>query len=343
MAKIVIYADAHIGHYQSFDRGGSRLRRSLDALSFMLNWCEDHGVQGIIDAGDLLHRKNLIDFTVYNELVKVVEQHDSSRIPYVSLIGNHNMATRNGEYNNLFPLSPFMTVIDTPNCIQVADVVFWFIPYMNTVEDWRQAYAGVVASVAGRGAQHNVLIAHQEITGAKTGTHLYTAKDGVDLETLSPSFDYQLFGHYHKQQWFGQKTAYIGALLQQNFGEEGNPQGFYVLNTERMSLEWIDLPPSLGEFLTVDSIDDAIRHHRGNPQDFIRVFADVENINRLSEYERSGIRIDAPDRSEEEVLARLGTRFNTLDERVEAYIQQKIAPDHQPMVRTVVREIDSGI
>jgi DNA repair exonuclease SbcCD nuclease subunit len=68
--------------------------------------------------------------------------------------------------------------------------------------------------------------------------------------------DYIALGHLHKRF-----DAYIGAIRQCNFGEEGNPTGFEVLTIENDTLDVRYIEINAPKFITGENLDD-YNHYR---------------------------------------------------------------------------------
>lgn len=273
MTRLLFFADLHIGDFREFNTNGNRLKRCLDALESVFECAIAKKCDAIIDCGDLLEEKNHIDFRAYNPVIDLFEQYYgdwfSKTPPMFSLVGNHNMPGPTAEESsNLRPLARYITVVDTPQLVEVGNVLLGFIPYRRAVEDWIKNYQHISTDAAARdNVQMKILVGHQELRGAVTGTHRYVAGDsGVDPFQLTNSpWTWNIFGHYHKFQYLAHNVFYCGATLQQEFGEEGNPQGFWIFDSTVNQWEWvaIDFPC----FFTID--DPAIAAH--NPYHYYRL------------------------------------------------------------------------
>jgi exonuclease SbcD len=101
----------------------------------------------------------------------------------------------------------------------------------------------------------NVLIGHWTISGsvASSGQLLYGSTDPVIplAELTAMEWDAVLFGHIHKAQILCEKpfVGYAGALERVDFGEEDDERGCYIIDLDKGSYEWIELPAR--KFLTV--------------------------------------------------------------------------------------------
>lgn len=102
----------------------------------------------------------------------------------------------------------------------------------------------------GRDEKTLILAAHMQVLGAKLNA-LKTCEEGSftisrDASVLD-NFDYIALGDFHMRQRLfvddngRDRGGYVGALRQLNFGEEGNPAGFEIYDTETKEVEWIEL------------------------------------------------------------------------------------------------------
>lgn len=335
---LVFVSDVHVGHYPEFDVNGSRLERCLNALDQVFEFAKENDAT-VIDCGDLIERKNLIDFTVYNPLFDLFSYYED--VEKIVLVGNHNLALRDGTQNNLHPLSPFAKIVDRPLVLRTRDgITLRLLPYTTNLALWRRWYQDGLAWLDDHPSfrDKSILVAHQEITGAVTGTHRYVAKDGLDPDGFSDGFQFNLFGHYHLHQKIRPNVWYVGALLQQDFGEEGNPQGFWSFALGR-SPQWMFHEIEAPQFKTItdaEELDQEIAW--GN---YVRLRADVD-ANDIAERARTLTRIEKP-AIVEDTSTRLNTGTESLPALVDAYVRQKIPADRQAEVRELLRTMNLGV
>jgi exonuclease SbcD len=94
----------------------------------------------------------------------------------------------------------------------------------------------------------NILIGHWTISGAVTssGQLLYGGLEPVIplTELQGMGWDAVLFGHIHKPQVLSASPfiGYAGALERVDFGEEDDPRGCYIIDTNDGSYQWVELP-----------------------------------------------------------------------------------------------------
>jgi len=165
--------------------------------------------------------------------------------------------------------------ITQPRAVTVAGIDFAVLPFMRSAavsadaEDTTDA-AGtmprhLLAIARGLRAQSTsdtrVLVGHWTLVGAQTSSGQIMAGSGEPAlpysELAAMGFDAILMGHIHKPQVLSNApfTAYAGALQRCDFGEERDPRGCWVWDSETREHEWIDLPAR--RFYTIDLRGDA--------------------------------------------------------------------------------------
>ena len=86
-----------------------------------------------------------------------------------------------------------------------------------------------------------LLCAHTQVWGAEMNG-VKTATDGIPREhPLWGYFEHIALGDFHKRQQLWPNGGYVGALRQLNHGEEGNPAGFEIYDTDTRETEWVEL------------------------------------------------------------------------------------------------------
>jgi len=323
--RLIFVADVHLGAYREFNVNGSRLERCFDAMRQVLATAVAHGVSHIIDCGDLIDRKNLIDLTTYNRIFRFFrDEVQPTGIPYTALAGNHNISGVSGE-TNLLPLTEFITEVKQPSTLALDGVTLHLIPFYRNEDDWMVAYHNAQRNAApGR----NILVGHQEIKGAVTGTHRYVAGGGLDRSKVT-FFDHCIFGHYHQFQVWGDnmQVFYAGALLQQDFGEINNSQGFWIYDTDTGVWQWYQV--EVPRFLVTDdplSTDDYNYWNVNTDQSFTPVNHDDH------------VRVSTTPLAKE--VDRLSASGN-IDQMIEAYLSEKAPPQHLDLLRHILKEVSN--
>jgi len=146
----------------------------------------------------------------------------------------------------------------------------------------------------------DLLVAHVQVVGAKMGAG-FCAKSKPGNWEVSRDFLASLpvrhfaLGDFHaRQEVVEGKGGYVGALRQLNFGEEGNPAGFEVWNSETDETEWVEIgiapryrtvevlpgelppKPAEGERLKIQYIGGTLDHAEARTMEMLG--AEVEHI-----------------------------------------------------------------
>lgn len=338
MKPLIFYADAHVDSYQEFNEQGYRLARCLDALRQVWRYAEQVDAEAVIGLGDLLEQKDKIAFSTYNAVSRAFDEAFS--IPRYELAGNHNLIDYLSGETNLVPLSSNLNVINRPGVVEFSGTVLAFLPYFKNLDDFYDALDSLKNQTAGC-KKPVILCAHQELDGAVTGTHRYVAAGGVDLDHVfeRAPFSLAVFGHYHKHQVFldgngRMRAMYLGALLQQEFGEEGNPQVFW--HYDQRGQTWSPVTVVADEFITVhaNSVLDVMNLPR-TAMKRVYVEQDVAEQARAS-LERARI---VPVAEQEKSQRLQASDFSNLSSLIKAYVAQKVPREKQEDVITEVREM----
>jgi len=289
----------------------SRLLDIANSLIQIRDYCEEQGITVLGIAGDIFHKRAVLDTTVFNTIYRVLESFQRKKILIVAIPGNHDRVS-NAHYsdNSIHGLKHVINVVENPEMIFLDDNVSMLcIPYtkdkdflLSTIEEYLPD-------------KPTILMAHVGVTGGFVGKNNYTMMDMVQAEELRYDlFKYVILGHYHKPQLITgtNNMIYTGAPLQHNFNDEGETRGFWVVDTDkRFNMKFV--PIKTKKFLTIT------KETSEDLTDFyVKVFASPEKVNKIlksigedvhlkleiqktfQEVQRSGINIMLPD---EEIIS----------------------------------------
>ena len=265
--KIAITADLHAHDYTSFARTmpdgmNSRLKRCIDGLGQLFNYCRKNAISNVWFLGDLFHARSKIDIAVYTAVYGLLKTwREEGREKILMAVGNHDQYLKDGSINSSMPLSELIRPWDIPGFIDSENRKFGIsiLPYRTSTEQIRTRIEGFL-NVYPVGMK-KILLAHLPIFGAKVGSDFHPREEATLEDIQADKWDLILLGHYHKRQQLADNVWYVGAPIQQNFGDEGNEDGFMVLDTETLELEAV---PIVSErFVTVKSMDKVGDHPGG--------------------------------------------------------------------------------
>lgn len=246
--RFIHFADAHIGHSGNPSRHNefSALRinkeedgvnvRALDinrAYEQIIDFAIEKEVDAVVDAGDLFDQWGYKANSIYNFVQGQIKRLEKEKIPYVGIIGNHDLPKlkNKGTYleglsileNTRFAYQGFYEPIALPE----HDVVFHCVP-SSFRQDILDESLDAIEKVEGK---INIGVGHFGVT--TVGHYAESAINSlvVTLDRLVDcELDYFALGDYHHPTKFGDfPIYYTGSIERLGFGEIGiKPQFNYV-------------------------------------------------------------------------------------------------------------------
>jgi DNA repair exonuclease SbcCD nuclease subunit len=159
------------------------------------------------------------------EFVDHVRNILAQKVPYVYLLGNHDMYKPNdSRYHALLPIKGTMKdfhVID--QVTNMYDITF--VPYCPD-------------PAAFPSSTLPICVAHQTFKGADYGD--ITTKDGVDADGVDAHII--ISGHIHKRQSLGSKVIYPGSPFSQSVNDVNQVKGLLLFDTDTYGQQFIPCP-----------------------------------------------------------------------------------------------------
>lgn len=227
---LLFFGDLHINH-KNYQTVAKLLRNTIRQMQ---------NVEGIVFLGDIFDNPNISSSQISSTTVfikgfaEVIAEYPD--IPIVLIEGNHDQPT--GSY--LAPIY-LMNVAKSRNIHVVGQgIIRTFvignysvtcIPWLNEIQQQQHGgKQGILDTIIKLGQTsekiHNrtdILCGHLEISGARNNNYVlaksYVQFSAEELESLD--YQYHLFGHIHAAQKISE-CVYVGSLLQNDWGEEGN-------------------------------------------------------------------------------------------------------------------------
>lgn len=214
----------------------SRLLNTLEGLCDMRDYCITHNVSEVLMAGDMFHKRGIIDVTVYNATYKLLESFRDAGIKIHAISGNHDQVDM-GEnpQSSLYPFRNLIHVIDQPEIIELGDLKVVAVPYRKSKEQTLQSIEKLKKSVD---TKKSILMVHLGMSGGKVGSGMFAMSDEFTEEDLNTEdWGFIVMGHYHQPQVFPcGNMFYCGTPVQNSFSDElpdGGYNGFYLIDTLR--------------------------------------------------------------------------------------------------------------
>ncbi len=267
----------------------SRLRDFLDTLDATISYAVDHDFDLIVFAGDAFKARDP-NPTQQREFARRIMRAVRHGIPVVLVVGNHDVPNAAGRASSLDIYAalqvPGVTVFARPGVERIqtrrGPALVAGLPYVPRTrllarEEYRdlsvdevnavlaervaalvaELAAGVEAARRGEPETPALLVAHLSVAGGRAGSErsiMLGTDMVVPVAALErPEFDYVALGHLHPYQVLGAegKVVYSGSLDRVDFGEEGEPKGFVVVDLVRGAARHEFVPNRVRPFVTV--------------------------------------------------------------------------------------------
>ena len=262
--KICIYADNHWSQYSSIIRQrGDKYSLRLENQIKSINWVESLAITQLCDM--VVHLGDFFDSPNLNseEITALKEIQWANDLLHYFIVGNHEIGTRNLEFNSLNILtnnSPFR-LIDTPTSINYADVrlELVFLPYV--FESDRKP----LNEELGTRNTPRIIFSHNDIKGMQLGK--FQSKEGYEISDIQANCDLFINGHLHNGEKVADKIINCGNLTGQNFGEDAFKYEHValVLDTDNMRVAVFENPYAFNfyklDFYTNNHLDDMNATH----------------------------------------------------------------------------------
>lgn len=210
---------------------GNLFWSKLDALDEVMK----SNVDLVCIGGDLAHNARLGDGVMNTmQMVGRLSQVLNVSKPVILLEGNHDIFGSRGSSLDYFHLPNLSKVANQPQYFGFSDTEIVCVPWIQGRHSWKEEVLGYLNSLKST-KYHRILVGHMNIKDAHQNKNFRVNPDDHfvfsvdDLKHTSFAPTDLICGHLHMQQKFeGIKGCYVGAMTQNNFGEEGNPQGFLI-------------------------------------------------------------------------------------------------------------------
>lgn len=294
--KIALTADWHF-RGKDLDAAALQLRGLIAA-------CREHGVRDVCVAGDIfdaanIHDSNATTGRIVSAILPLIAQSD---LNWMMIPGNHDVrGVGQSDALEVFGALDNVMVVRRHGWAEIGNGVHAYcMPW-----DWSGASADdLLATMPGCPEQpaKTLLLAHVQVVGAKLNRFRTMEAGGtwcVSRETLDRAgFDRICLGDFHaRQELVAGRGGYVGALRQLSFGEEGNPSGFEIWDTEKNAVQYVPLPGA-PEYFTREISDvgdlDAFLHSRKTGANYKVRFTDcfAPDRARIADIEAAGIIVE---------------------------------------------------
>lgn len=281
MSSFVVFADGHVDTplnavFDVKNGTSSNTIEALDALTRVVDYCNNNQIDYLVSAGDLLD-DGVTHPDILIRLLQVFDRLESTKV--IFLVGNHEyrgLKAQQALPYTVFTGSPWLhSIIDTETLLDLDDVQVGLIPWATQLG----SHTKKIPTIAEREqnlvsrvdpSRPAILIGHGTITDAtfqvsRDGSPV-TMKDmgmahkstnSIDDQDFSNIWDYIGYGHIHLRQTLG-KSHYIGPLYRFTHGDTNTPVGFDVVRVQNgcVTENYVEFKDTRRFYqITVDEID----------------------------------------------------------------------------------------
>ena len=247
--KIAILADTHFGARNDSHIFLDHAKSFFDDVFFP--YLKEHDIKTVIHCGDLMDRRKYVNFlTLSNVRKHFFEPIIEGGIDFHCVVGNHDTFYKNtNELNSSNELygSRYdgIKIYQSPTIVSLGGVKFGFVPWICS-ENEAECKTFI------DDCESQVLIGHFELCGFEVfkGIKHDSGMSHRDLKRYEAVFT----GHFHRPQKTD-NVQYVGSPYQMTFADVDNDRGFWVLDTDDMSTEFIPNPNGLFHQYHYDDTD----------------------------------------------------------------------------------------
>lgn len=211
-------------------------------------------VDGLVFLGDMFHNRRIVNMRILSETIKLFNNlKESMNIPFYCVAGNHDLYFR-----NTYDTAAVKDILGNTayygdeDCYLISDkclVIHW----KNSCEEYEELFKIIKE-------KHDVskieyIFGHFAIVGSKmVGNKVDDNSDDLRKEIFLdyfPNLKKVFSGHFHLPSE-NRFVKYVGVPYQLTWGEVDNSLGFYILDTDVSTLEFIENPYKIFKYIRVD-------------------------------------------------------------------------------------------
>lgn len=247
MSKALIISDIHLHRWQY----GSTVTeqgynsRLVDQIQYLatLPYSVDEDIKHIICLGDLFHTNQTVHAEVLQLASSVMEYYANADIKFHCLVGNHDMASRDGTIHSLDWLKPYGTVINTHMVFSIEGRQISALPYTEDIRKLEQFFVPSMNS--------ELVLLHQGVNLHENRGSAWVLNEIFKKEMVPDHVKRVLTGHYHKPCDEG-KISIVGSPMQHNWSDyDDAARGAILLDLDSLEIERVENKFS-PKFLKVD-------------------------------------------------------------------------------------------
>lgn len=251
--KLAIISDPHFHAYKAHSRiledgRNSRLVDIETTFNHVVDESKHLGCEMLLITGDLFHVRGAMKPSVYNTVANCIKRASETGLRVVIIPGNHDMEDYNGGATAVDQFDQFdfnCTWVLKNETMTYGGVTIYGLGYCHTVAEFLEK-----SKIDLPVEFHHIVMIHQGIDDFKPSVSI--PDTGFTFDLISKQFpNATVFaGHYHNHKAKG-NVIQVGAMVQHNFGDEGQGRGFCVFDTDTKTNTFhpVDIAP---HFITIE-------------------------------------------------------------------------------------------
>lgn len=223
--KIAVFSDLHLGvHVNS----PTWHEISLEWAKWFANDLLDRDIKTVVFCGDFFHNRSEITVNTLHHASTILELFRNFNI--IMIAGNHDSFYKHNSTINsikIFNGHKNITVIDEPTVAKLSNKSAFFSPWGTDIENISEC---------------DIVFGHFEIESFKMNAHKI-CDHGFKTTDLLEKAKLIISGHFHlreERHYDRGKILYVGSPFELDFGDAGTTKGYYILDTNDLTYEFIE-------------------------------------------------------------------------------------------------------
>jgi DNA repair exonuclease SbcCD nuclease subunit len=303
----------------------------------------------------MFHIRGRVNTVVYNAIYDTMKTYHEHGLEVIGIAGNHDQWDNSDvpehslhTFNDLEGVKIFK---DLGTEIlwgydKEPDVTIFCVPYSKNaqrIKDW-------IASIDfdnNPQLANSICLFHLGISGAFVGNGSYPMADAFKPEDLRPDkFKYVIGGHFHRRQMIDKYLNfwYTGAPIQHSFGDEGEPKGYLIIDTDkRCDIQFVAIPNPRFTTMTAYDVANENMVDMANNGDYVRLMVKEDELQTALTYLPPGLKYKTVLEKSYEEQNRIDVKIGMTEEQVVTKYAQEHNPDALEVGLKILEEVKGNV
>jgi DNA repair exonuclease SbcCD nuclease subunit len=253
----------------------------------MFEYAEERGINNVFFCGDFFHTHGNLKTEVLDAACDAFER-GSQNLNFFFLVGNHDMADREGHVHSLKFLKRFGQVVDSPTrYFFPPGVPVFMMPYTEDKDKLQQ--------LLDHTEENSIVLLHQGVQNVPVNSKGFVlAGEIFSLDMIPSHVSHVFLGHYHSHKRMDKATI-VGTPLHLTWSDEGERRGWLDVTVEKGEVEILHIESEAPKFISINS-SDKIEGTKGN---FVRLIMDGNTDVNTDELEARSVELCSPKKEED--------------------------------------------